>query len=45
MLEFIQSDFFSLVPLNFSTKKRTASQPIRAAIPVNPNTFTKKGRD
>ena len=35
--------FFSLVPPNFSTKKKTANQPIRAAAPVNP--LTKKGRD
>ena len=39
----IQCDFFSLVPPNFCTKKKTASQPIRAAVPVNP--VTKKGRD
>ena len=31
------------VPPNFSTKKKTASQPIRGAVPVNPD--TKKGRD
>ena len=34
---------FSLVSPNFSTKKKTANQPIRAAVPVNP--VTKKGRD
>ena len=28
--------FFSLVPPNFSTKKKAANQPIRAAVPVNP---------
>ena len=27
---------FSLVPPIFSTKKRTASQPITAAVPINP---------
>ena len=35
--------FFSLVPPNFSTKKKTASQPIRAAVPVNP--VTEEGPD
>ena len=42
---FIQGVFFSssLVPSNFSTKKKTANQPIRAAVPVNP--VSKKGRD
>ena len=28
--------FFSLVPSNFSTKKKTANQPIRAVVPVIP---------
>ena len=32
-----------MVSPNFSTKKKTANQPIRAAVPVNP--FTKKGCD
>ena len=35
--------FFSLVPPDFSTKKKTANQPIRAAVLINP--FTKKGHD
>ena len=35
--------FLSLVPPNFSTKQKTAYQPIRAAVPVDP--ATKKGRD
>ena len=34
---------FSLVPPNFSTKKKTASQPIGAAVPIKP--VTKKGHD
>ena len=33
----------SLVPPNFSTKKKTAKQPITAAVPINP--VTKEGRD
>ena len=39
----LYSVFFLLVPPNFSTKKKTANQPIRAAVPVNP--VTKKGCD
>ena len=35
--------FFSLVPPGFSTKKKTANQPIRAAVLIN--LFTKKGHD
>ena len=35
--------FFSLVPPDFSTKKKTANQPIRAAVLIN--LFTKKGHD
>ena len=35
--------FFSLVPPNFSTKNKTAKQPITAAVPVYPP--SKKGRD
>ena len=32
----VQGGFFSLVPPNFSTKKKIANQPITAAVPVNP---------
>ena len=39
----VQCDFFSLVPPNFSTKKKIADQPITAAVPENP--VSKKGRD
>ena len=42
-ISFYTGWFFSLVPHNFSTKKKTANQPIRAAVLVNP--FTKKVRD
>ena len=34
---------FSLVPPNFSTRKKIANQPITAAVPVYP--VTKKSRD
>ena len=38
-----KGSFFSLVPPDFSTKKKIANQPITAVVPVNP--VTKKGRD
>ena len=39
----IQGGLFHWYPPKFSTKKKTANQPIRAAVPVSP--ITKKGRD